>query len=140
MDDASGGGSLREIIAGQLAEGYELWESTGIPPLPDKERYLASETSLSVYDGENAASLAVACQSFWLFRKLHGFSEEFPIHATLLGDYFFSVFSKNLIPLDSVELNGVFAKFLAGDTLEPSGIDDYLEFVRGLPAILCIGS
>jgi len=131
--------ALRNEIAGQLAEGYEMWDSSPLPPLPDTERFQASDESLSVYSGENAKSLAVACQCFLMYRKLHRITDEYPIYATLLGDYFFSVFSKNLIPLNSVALNGAFAMFLAGDTNVPVGIDGFLKFVRELPA-LCIGS
>jgi len=128
--------SLGHEVAVHLAEGYSLWEKSGLPQLPESERYAASNESLSVYRSENALSLAVACQCFWLFRKLHGLTEEHPIDATLLGDHFFSVFSKNLIPIDSVALNGEFARFLAQDTQAPVDIDGYLAFVRNIPTVL----
>ena len=132
--------SIREEVAGLLAEGYALWESAGVPELAVSERYVISDALLTVYQGENAANLATLCQCFWLFRKLHCLIEENPVYATLLGDYFFSIFSKNLIPLDSVELNGEFARLLASDVLAPLGIDEYLKFIRGLPAVIGIRS
>ena len=127
---------LRDEISRHLAEGYHLWESVGLTELPESERFMISDMLLSAYQGENAASLATACQCFWLFRKLHGMAEQDPVHATLLGDYFFSVFSKNLIPLDSVALNGEFARLLASDAQAPVGIDAFMEFVRKLPSVL----
>ena len=133
---AGGCSSPRDEISQHLAEGYHLWESVGLTELPESERFVISDTLLSAYQGENAASLATACQCFWLFRKLHGMAERNPVHATLLGDYFFSVFSKNLIPLDSVALNGEFARLLASDTQTPVAIDAFMEFVRNLPAVL----
>lgn len=128
--------ALRDEVGSALTEGYGLWDEIGLPALPLSERYVASNESLSVYRGENAVSLAVACQCFWIYRRLHSMASEHPVNATLLGDYFFSVFSKNLIPLDSVALNGEFARFLACDTARPAKIDGYLEFVRNLPNIV----
>jgi hypothetical protein len=128
--------ALRDEVGKALEEGYGLWDDTGLPPLPERERYAASDESLSVCRGENAVSLAVACQCFWAYRRLHGLTAAHPVYATLLGDYFFSVFSKNLIPVDSVALNDEFARFLAGDTTAPAGVDSYLEFVRNLPNIV----
>jgi len=130
--------ALREEIGRHLDEGYALWESVKLEALPESERYMISDALLSVYKGDNAANLATACQCFWLFRKLHGMTEQNPVHATLLGDYFFSVFSKNLIPLDSVALNGEFARLLASDTQVPVTLDAYMEFVRNLPEVLTV--
>jgi len=130
--------AIKEEIRRHLDEGYALLESAKLEPLPESERYMISDTLLSVYRGDNAASLATACQCFWLFRKLHGMIEQNPVHATLLGDYFFSVFSKNLIPLDSVALNGEFARLLASDAQTPVGLGGYIEFVRNLPAVLSL--
>ena len=130
------GWALNNEVCQALAEGYGFWDEIGLPALPEPERYIAADESLSVYNGENAVSLAVACQCFWAYRRLHGLAPEHPVYATLLGDYFFSVFSKNLIPLDSVALNGEFARFLAGDTATPAGVDSYLEFIRNLPSVI----
>jgi len=128
--------ALRDEVLGQLAEGYDLWENVDLPTMPVSERYIVSDESLSVYNGEHAASLAVACQCFWLFRKLHRSTDENPIYATLLGDYFFTVFSRNLIPLDSVALNDEFARLLSADVEQQIGIESYKNFVRNLPAVL----
>ena len=128
--------ALMDVVSGQLAEGYSLWESSKLSPPPTSERYVIADVMLSEYQGEGAANLAAACQCFWMFRSLHRLTEVDPVNATLLGDYFFSVFSKNLIPLDSVALNGEFARFLAGDVQAPVGLSGYLEFVRDLPAVL----
>jgi len=128
--------AFRDEVIRQLAEGYKLWESTNLPAPDESERYMIADKLLTVYQGEHAGNLAALCQCFWLFRKLHGLTEENPVYATLVGDYFFSVFSKNLIPLDSVALNGEFARLLESDVQTPVGIDGYLEFVRNLPAVL----
>ena len=131
-----GNAALRDGVIGLVAEGYDFWETVNLPVLPISERYIISDESLSVYKGEHAVNLAVACQCFWLFRKLHGMTEENPVSATLLGDYFFSVFSKNLIPLDSVALNDEFARLLASDTQDSASLSGFMEFVRTLPAVL----
>jgi len=128
--------ALREEVERQLAEGYELWEAAKLPSLSVSERYTISDELLSVYQGEGSASLATACQCFWLFRKLHGMADANPIYATLIGDYFFSVFSKSLIPLDSVALNNEFARLLSADTQTPIDTDAFLEFARGTPDVL----
>ena len=128
--------ALRDEVSKHLAEGYDLCEKVGLPTPPESERYIASDESLSAYQGEHAASLAIACQCFWLFRKLHSIAEENPVYATLMGDYFFSIFSKNLIPLDSVALNDEFARLLSKDVEQPTGIEGYINFVRNLPAVL----
>ena len=130
------GKPLREEVKFYLAEGYLIWKSTGLPKLPASERYAASDTLLSVYTGENAASLAAACQCFWLFRKLHRMVNEHHVLATLLGDYFFSIFSRNLIPVDSVKLNDEFASLLAKDTQTPIETDGYFDFIRNIPMVL----
>ena len=136
IGEYGGNEALRDGVIGHISEGYNLWEATGLPAPPISERYVISDESLSAYKGEHAVNLAVACQCFWLFRKLHGMTEENPVFATLLGDYFFSVFSKNLIPLDSVALNDEFARLLASDTQNPIGTGGFMEFVRTLPAML----
>jgi len=130
------GRPFKENVRDILAEGYKIWASTALPALPESERYAASDSSLSVYGGEFAANLAAACQCYWLFRKLHRMVGDHPVHATLLGDYFFSLFSQNLIPVDSVELNNEFARILAEDTQKPMEMGDYLCFIGTLPMVL----
>ena len=103
-----------------MLEGYKIWENAGLPPLADDEKILTDD------------NFEAACHCFYLFRKLHEMVNEEPEKATLVGDYFFSEFSKNLIPLDSVWLNDEFAKFLARDTLKPASKEEYLAFVEGL--------
>ena len=137
-DEITRGGSreIRDKVNALLAEGHMIWETNKLPPLPDSERLVVTDAAIAAYRGENAVHLAAACQSFWLFRKLHEMVDEYPVYATLLGDYFFSVFSKSLIPLDSVKLNDEFAQVLAKDTQARVSMDDYLDFVRKLPAVL----
>ena len=127
---------LKDEVIKRLQEGYGLWESAGLPKLPGSERYFISDELLSVYRGENALHLATACQCFWLFRKLHSYTDVDPIHTTLLGDYFFSLFSKNLIPIDSVALNNEFARLLSSDTANPVDTGDFIKFVKNTPAII----
>lgn len=118
-----------------LEEGYKIWESGKLPALPESEKNVALDVALSVCRCEKAVHFAAACQSFYLFRKLHAMVSEHPVWATLLGDYFFSLFSKNLIPIDSVRLTDEFAKFLSDDARIPVDKESYLSFVRGLPAV-----
>ena len=129
-------GGLGDDVRKLLEEGYKIWESSGMPMPPDSERYIASDALLSVYRGENAVELATACQCFRLYRRLHEMVGEYPIDATLLGDYFFSVFSKCIIPLDSVPVIDQFAVLLERDTQAAVSEEEYMSFVRGLPMVL----
>lgn len=136
-------GELRDSVNNRLAEGYRLWEESGLPLPSGRERALASEALADAYAGPNAAELAAACQCFYYFRKLHGAAEEQPAGATLLGDYFFSRFSKYLIPLDSVPLTDAFADYLKNDIRQKGAAQygrtrdtEYTAFIRGLPAVL----
>ncbi len=123
-------------VVALLAEGYCLWSQSPLPELPYSERYIAADEATRVYRGKNAAELAAACQSFYLFRKLHSMAGDYPEWATLLGDYFFSQFSKNLIPLDSVPLTDSFAAYLSADTQSALCLEEYLEFIGGLPEVI----
>lgn len=119
-----------------LTEGYQLWKESGLPALPPSDRCLAVDAAVGAYTGAHAAQFAAACQCFYLFRKLHGMAETYPTWATLLGDYFFSQFSKHLIPIDSVPLIDAFSGFLASDARRQSGTETYLSFIRSLPAVI----
>ena len=121
---------------GLMAEGRTIWERSGLPPMRSGELTLISDAVLSAYKGKNAESLAAACQCFWLFRKLHRLAGDHPVCATLLGDYYFSLFSKHLIPLDSAPLIDEFARLLIEDTQRPVNQADYIGFVKRLPKAL----
>lgn len=127
---------LRDLVDKMLAEGYRLWNESSIHLPPVSERYIAVDVLAAVYDGLNAAELAAACQCFFFFRILHGMVHQYPTWSTLLGDYFFSQFSKNLIPLDSVPLIDAFSGYLKKDIKSPGGVKEYIAFIRGLPAVL----
>lgn len=127
---------LRHNVEMRLAEGFLFWRESGIGLPTDVERNLAADTLATLYHGPNAASLAAACQCFFYFRKLHGLIEQYPTWSTLLGDYFFSQFSKNLIPLDSVRLTDAFSEYLKRDVKQQGAVNDYIKFIRGLPAVL----
>ncbi|MDR0850971.1 MAG: hypothetical protein LBN36_00595 [Clostridiales Family XIII bacterium] len=118
---------LRADVDALLREGYDLWDENGLPPLEYSERYAAVDAAGAVYDGFHRKAFAAACQSFFLFRKLHLQSELLPEVSTLLGDYFFSQFSKHMIPIDSVPLIDAFSDYLAQDVAGTSG--DYLDFI-----------
>ncbi|MCL2391353.1 MAG: hypothetical protein FWC66_01930 [Oscillospiraceae bacterium] len=122
---------LSDDICLAVDEGLRMWEAT--MPFPSgliSDRYAADP----MYSGENAKALSLVCQCFWLYRKLHEMVDDFPIHATLLGDYFFSIFSKCLVPLDSVMLTHEFARLLSQDTQSAISETDYSEFIRGISA------
>lgn len=99
-----------------LSQGYTLWESMGFPPLSQVEREEIPRLALEGNVHPNSQYLAAACQSFALFRTLHGKTEGGDPKAILLGDYFFGIFSQCLIPLDSTWLTLEFSKFLCEDT------------------------
>jgi hypothetical protein len=109
--------ALRSDVDALLREGYRLWEETELPPLGPGERYAAADAAGAAYSGPHARAFAAACQCFYLFRALHRLSEAFPASATLLGDWFFSQFSLQLIPLDNVPLLMAFSDFLARDAV-----------------------
>lgn len=113
-----------------------MWKDSALPQLPASERYLASDEIAAVYNGVYSAELAAACQCFYLFRKLHSMLQNYPTWATLLGDYFFSQFSKNLIPIDSVALTDSFSRYLTADTQASFNTQEYLSFIRSLPVVL----
>ncbi len=127
-----------------LSEGYAFWNSLGYPPLSETEREEIPRLVLSSTNCDHAASLAAACQSFFLFRTLHNETQQGSAEAILLGDYFFGVFSKCLIPLDSTWLIDEFSVFLRGDAEE--GVrgsttfdkEAYCNFVKGVSAGLAV--
>jgi len=119
-----------------LAEGYRLWSESGLPLPTESERYFAIDAALKAYNGKFSAEFAAACQCFYLFRKLHSLAQQHPAAATLLGDYFFSQFSKNLIPLDSVPLINAFSAFLADDIKAQDNMEGYLDFIGSLPGMI----
>ena len=132
---------LGQSVEKILEEGYGLWSESGIALPNAKERHLSADALAGLYDGEHAAELAAACQCFYYFRRHHAMTYKYPEWATLLGDYFFSQFSQNLISLDSVALTDAFADYLRNDTLltefdSLQGEEGYLEFIRRLPAVL----
>ena len=125
----------KEDVKMLMEEGYRHWKADAELPLAPEQNGIFDEL-LSIYSDEKAPTLATACQCFWNFRKLHELTDKHPVQATLLGDYFFSVFSKCLILLDSVEINDRFAKLLAEDTGQAVGEEAYREFVKRLPMVI----
>ncbi|MEI3338943.1 MAG: hypothetical protein V8R80_02480 [Eubacterium sp.] len=130
---------IAEKVDALLSEGYQMWERFGFRKLTEEERYLVAGCAADACKKrEFAEDYAAACQSFFLFRKLHEWTEEFPETATLLGDYFFSRFSHYLIPIDSTRLIDLFSEYLKADTkemFEKDGkaafcMERYLDFVR----------
>lgn len=131
---ASGRTDLPQGAMDYLREGFLLWEHSGMP-LPDgEERCRYAGLAGRIYAGEHAAEFSAACQCFALFRTLHGQVRKFPTEATLLGDYFFSRFSRCLIPLDSVALTDAFADYLKADIAGRA--EEYERFLEGLPALI----
>lgn len=127
-----------------LSEGYDFWDSLGFPPLSETEREEIPRLVFASTNCDHVASLAAACQSFFLFRTLHNQTEQGSAKAILLGDYFFGIFSKCLIPLDSTWLIDEFSVFLRGETEEgvrgSTTFDKgaYSRFVKGVSAGLAV--
>ena len=95
--------------------------------------------SLNMYDPSLAGltGLEAACACFKKFRQLH--AEPVQTAETVLrGDYYFSLFSSHLIPLDSVPLIDAFAAYLKRDAVAEPGYDEeaLAAFFRTLPAVL----
>lgn len=127
---------LRHIVDMKLAEGFLLWQESRIDLPPVSERYLAANALAKVYNGPDAISLAAACQCFYYFRMLHRMVDQYPTWSTLLGDYFFSQFSKNLIPLNSTLLTDAFSTFLKNDINNQGDVSEYMAFIQDLPKVL----
>lgn len=136
---------IQEIISkveSNLKEGYSLWEGFSLPPLSNYEKEAIPREAASYYSGEYSSEFATACQSFFLFRKLHEEAGKTSEESTLLGDYFFSLFSNHLIPIDNTELIDEFAEFLSGDTLrevkgnESFSLDKYFLFIRNISLMI----
>ena len=99
-----------------LFEGYSLWEGFPLPSLNKFEKEEIPKTAFRCYSGEFARDFASACQSFYLFRKLHEDIDTNTDIKTLLGDFFFSRFSNHLIPIDNTKLINAFAEYLKRDS------------------------
>ena len=117
-----------------LAEGLSFWAAQGRPPAPGAE---IPALVLNRLEGERGVCLAAACQSFLLFRLLHREGRTGAPEAVLLGDYFFGLFSRCLIPLDSTWLIERFSGFLredaeAGVRQEPFSLPAYRDFVEAV--------
>ncbi|MDR2088667.1 MAG: hypothetical protein LBP73_04860 [Clostridiales Family XIII bacterium] len=127
-----------------LAEGYRLWEAAGLPPPGPDEGDAAADAALAMYDGPHREAFAAVCRCYRLFRALHMRAEAFPEAATLLGDYFFGVFSCYMVLFDSPPLIRAFAGCLARDATAAAAGDadgpreDAMEFIsiarEALPA------
>ncbi len=120
-----------------LSEGYEMWEGYGFVRLTEEEKIRVIETAAdSCRIDRLKKDYGAACQSFFLFRRLHEMTEAEPERATLLGDYFFSRFSHHLIPIDSTRLIDLFSEYLKEDTKrwfekgEKLVLSEYLDFVK----------
>ena len=121
-------------LAQRLEEGFLLWEEAGLPALTTQEKWGAAQLAARVYDGPHCLEFAAACQCFALFRLLHSRVQALPTASTLLGDYFFSQFAQNLIPLDSVPLIDAFAAYLEQDAAGHAAA--YPDFLETLPAVI----
>ncbi|MDR0817766.1 MAG: polyprenyl synthetase family protein [Clostridiales Family XIII bacterium] len=108
-----------ENIETRFAEGFALCAEQGVK-LPSAElRYSVLQTAHDDYGGYgHADDFAAAHLAYYLFRDLHSRTDEAPEAMTLLGDYFFSLFSKFLIPVDSVPLIDAFSERLTAQTTE----------------------
>jgi hypothetical protein len=117
-----------------FSEGYELCREQGVYLPPEDQRQAVLDVARDSFSGEYAENFASACLAFYLFQDLHGRVYEAPAATTLLGDYFFSRFSKHLIPIDSVPLIDAFSEYLAqcasGDK------EDYLAFIKSISGVL----
>lgn len=125
-------------IDAMLSEGYVLWKGFGLGPLSEEDLHFVPDTVYFCCGSRHRENLAAACQSFYLFRKLHFMTEAQPEQTTLLGDYFFSRFSRCLIPIDSTGLTDRFSEYLKQDAQEGAGgrrvfsKEAYARFIRDI--------
>lgn len=80
--------------------------------------------------------LEAACACFQRFRQLHAEKAQTP-ETVLWGDYYFSLFSSYLIPLDSVPLIDAFSAYLKRDARAETVYDEkeLAAFFETLPAV-----
>jgi hypothetical protein len=116
-----------------FTEGYTLCREQGIDLPPEERRQAVLDVARASFCGEHAEDFASACLAFFLFQDLHGRACEAPATTTLLGDYFFSRFSKHLIPIDSVPLIDAFSEYLAQCTSGTN--EDYLAFIKTISGV-----
>jgi hypothetical protein len=112
-----------------LMEGYALWPDS--EPLFEKPEMPDIDGLLAGYHGPFKDHLTDACSCFWLFRYFHTREE---LCSVLLGDYYFSSFSRLIIPLDSIPVIDAFSDYLIKDT--DGCAADFNDFVRSLPVLL----
>lgn len=109
------------------------WDLSALPPCPEEDCRRVDAAARAVCGGAHRADFSAACRAFYLYRWLHRHGEG--AQAVLLGDYYFSLFSRRLIPLDSVALTEAFSDYLAASTQEPLTLADYLTFIEGLKGV-----
>ena len=127
-----------------LSEGCGFWADQGRAPLSREDREETPRLVLERREGDRGVHLAAACESFLLFRRLHHEAEEGDAAAILLGDYFFGLFSRCLIPLDSPWLIEQFSVFLREDTekgvrgTHGFDLERYRQFVKAVSGRLAV--
>ena len=110
------------------------WDLSGLPAYPGEACRRIDAAARAVCKGALQADFSCACRTFYLYRWLHR-NGQGP-QAVLLGDYYFSLFSQWLIPLDSVALTEAFSDYLAAGTQAPLTLADYLSFIEQLKAVM----
>jgi hypothetical protein len=129
-------------IETMFAEGYALGAEQGLALPCDGDRKSVIAAARATYTGAYSDEFAAACLAFFLFRNLHSRTDEAPSETLLLGDYFFSLFSKFLIPIDSVPLIDAFSNHLAQVTSDTDDADrkpgdaEYIRFIETLSEVL----
>lgn len=112
----------------------EMWDSPGLPDYPAQDCQRIAHRAQAVYSGPEQQAFSAACRAFYLYRYLH-WRCTLP-EGVLLGDYYFSLFSRHMIPLDCVALTEAFSDYLAGSTVSPLSLEDYLEFLESLKGVI----
>lgn len=119
-----------------LEEGYAMAGEFGLS-VPDRaERsHITGKVLSAMCDHQNAVRLAAACEAYYVYRKLHARRGEGVEAATLLGDYFFSAFSRLMLPFQDTWLLDRFSEQLRINCVDSVkrgreiDIEDYLAFV-----------
>lgn len=109
-----------------LEDGYALLQEEEARLI---DKVLVTKTVLDAMGSHpQAGQFAAMAQAFHVFRQLHDMDGD-TARKTLLGDYFFSLFSKLMIPLDSPWLIDQFAQRLE-DECEAKTMESYDTFLK----------
>ena len=115
-----------------LKEAGQIWPNAVLSSRREEERRQVRRFAVACA-GSYQKEYADACECFFLFRVIHRMTDVDAGWSALTGDWFFSRFSKALIPIDSVLLIDRFSEYLTEDLMRSEQVFDmegYMRFIR----------